>query len=171
MNSFQINLTKFLLFILFISIYISPIILSSQSIEEYSITARRISSSVKIDGVLSENDWAKTQIIDRLLQREPQEGKPVTEKTEIRVLYNSSYIYFGIKCFDSEPDKIVANEMRRDSDLQDNDYFEIFIDTYHDHRSAFYFVINPLGARRDAQIRDEGSNINWNWDGIWRAQR
>jgi hypothetical protein len=169
-NSFQINLTKFSLFILLLSIFTSPIILSSQSRKEYSITARRISSSVKIDGVLSESDWAKTQIIDRLLQREPQEGKPVTEKTEIRVLYNSSYIYFGIKCFDSEPDKIVANEMRRDSDLQDNDYFEIFIDTYHDHRNAFYFVINPLGARRDAQIRDEGSNINWNWDGIWRTR-
>ncbi|HDZ27133.1 hypothetical protein LCGC14_0966380, partial [marine sediment metagenome] len=90
--------------------------------------------------------------------------------TEIRVLYDDQYLYFGVVCFDSQPEKIVANEMRRDGELQNDDYFEIFIDASHDHRNAFYFAVNPLGARRDALIRDEGSNINWNWDGIWIAK-
>ena len=108
--------------------------------------------------------------MNNFTQKEPNEGARATEPTEIRVLYDDQYLYFGIVCFDSQPEKIVANEMRRDGELQDDDYFEIFIDASHDHRNAFYFAVNPLGARRDALIRDEGSNINWNWDGIWIAK-
>jgi len=37
-------------------------------------------------------------------------------------------------------------------------------------KNAFYFATNPLGAQHDALIRDEGNNINLNWDGIWHVQ-
>lgn len=132
-------------------------------------TAQRISQPIEMDGKLDELSWKKAQKIDAMTQREPHEGEPATEPTEIKILYDDQYFYIGVVCFDSQPDKIVANEMRRDGDLKDDDYFEIFIDTFHDHRNAFYFAINPLGARRDALIRDEGNNINWNWDGIWET--
>ncbi|GAH28875.1 unnamed protein product, partial [marine sediment metagenome] len=123
-----------------------------------------------MDGRLNEAFWKQAHSIKDLTQREPNEGAPATEPTEIRVLFDDLYLYIGVVCFDSEPDKIVANEMRRDGELENDDYFEVFIDASHDHRNAFYFAINPLGARRDALIRDEGSNINWDWDGIWIAK-
>jgi hypothetical protein len=126
-----------------------------------------------VDGKLDDPVWQKAEVINRLTQREPQEGEPITESTEIRILYDDEYLYIGVICNDSQPDRIVASEMRRDAPLQDNDYFEIYLDTYHDHRNAAYFMTNPLGARRDALIREEGSRINWDWDGLWysKAQR
>lgn len=83
------------------------------------------------------------------------------------ILQNKSNLYIGIKCYDSEPEKIIAREMRRDSDLDSDDYFQIVIDTYHDHRNGFYFTTNPNGAKRDAKIGDEGKSYNPDWDGIW----
>jgi len=158
---------KIIYFFIAALLLLSPSFLFGLDSNNYKIIAWKIPSPITVDGLLSEGFWKEAQPISRFTQREPNEGEPSSEPTEIRILYDDQYLYLGVVCFDSQPDKIVANEMRRDSDLKDNDYFEIFIDTFHDHRNAFYFVINPLGARRDALIRDEGSNINWNWDGIW----
>ncbi len=141
--------------------------------EAYRAKAIRVSPPVTIDGRLDDPAWAGAAGAGGFVQREPEEGRPATERTEVRILYDSENIYFGIRCFDREPDRIVANEMRRDAELESNDFFEILIDTYHDSRNAFYFATNPLGCQLDAQIRDDGASINKNWDGIWlcRAAR
>nr|MQY60220.1 hypothetical protein [bacterium] len=152
------------LFILF-----SPFLFGQDS-EALQITALKISQPITVDGYLKETLWKRAHFVNNFIQKEPNEGAPATEPTEIRVLFDDLYLYIGVVCFDSQPEKIVANEMRRDGELQNDDYFEVFIDASHDHRNAFYFAVNPLGARRDALIRDEGSNINWNWDGIWIAK-
>ncbi|MEE9500918.1 MAG: DUF5916 domain-containing protein [Candidatus Aminicenantaceae bacterium] len=144
--------------------------LFSQQPEEREVRAVRAVDSITVDGNLDDPAWQRAEVIENLTQREPQEGKPITESTEIRILYDDEYLYIGVVCNDSQPDKIVASEMRRDAPLQDNDYFEIYLDTYHDHRNATYFMTNPLGARRDALIREEGSRINWDWDGLWYSK-
>ena len=132
--------------------------------------AVRVLQAPTIDGRLDEDVWSGATAIRDLVQTEPDEGEPATELTQIRILYDENNLYIGAVCQDSNPEGIVATEMRRDAELEDNDFFEIFIDTYHDHRNAFYFIVNPLGAKRDAQIRDGGVNVNWNWDGLWRAR-
>jgi hypothetical protein len=147
-----------------------PLLLSSQQIEVREVKAVRTDESIQVDGKLDDTAWQKAEVIDTLFQREPEEGVPITEATEIRILYDDEYLYIGVNCTDSQPDRIVASEMRRDASLQDNDYFEIYLDTYHDHRNAAYFQTNPLGARRDALISGEGSRINWDWDGLWYSK-
>ena len=82
-------------------------------------------------------------------------------------LYDKKYLYIGIKCFDSEPNKIIAREMRRDALVDDDDYFEMVLDTYHDHRTAYYFITNPYGVKRDAVLANEGRDYNPAWDGVW----
>ena len=134
---------------------------------EREFKATRTSKRITVDGRLDEPAWKESEIISELIQREPREGMCATEATEIRILYNDEYLFIGANCSDSSPDKIVANEMRRDEALRNDDFFEIFIDSYHDHRNAFYFVTNPLGAKRDGLVREEGSNINRDWDGLW----
>lgn len=123
-----------------------------------------------LDGVLGKNEWINSTVINRFTQKEPQEGAPVSEPTFILITYDHENIYFGIRCFDREPAKIVSNNMRRDSDLTDNDYVEIIIDSFHDRRNAYYFATNPLGARVDAEIKSEGTYINWGWDGVWFSE-
>jgi hypothetical protein len=131
------------------------------------VRAARVSSPPKIDGRLDDPVWASAEPARDFVQREPREGQPASEKTAVRILYDSERIYFGVMCFDSEPGRIVANEMRRDAELQGDDRFVVALDTFNDHRNAVLFATNPLGAQMDALVRDEGASLNTDWDGIW----
>ena len=134
-----------------------------------SVEARKISSSIRIDGRLDEPEWLDAAVISSFVQREPQEGAPVSERTESFILYDEKHLYIGFRCWDREPRRIVANEMRRDIPLQNNDSVTIFLDTYHDNRTAFCFSTNPLGAQRDGVITADLSEEeqNWEWNGVW----
>ncbi|NOZ60316.1 MAG: carbohydrate binding family 9 domain-containing protein [Calditrichaeota bacterium] len=140
--------------------------LSSQKL----LPVKKISGKIHIDGRLDENFWQQAKFSDEFQQQEPGDGDPPSERTEIAALYNGDYLYFGIKCFDSEPDKIIRTELRRDKRMDNDDYFEILLDTYHDKRSGFYFIFNPYGTKRDAKLDDEGRNYNPEWDGIWECK-
>src|SRR5204862_7493673 len=58
-------------------------------------------------------------------------------------------------------------ELVRDADFSNDDTVAILLDTYHDRRNAFRFIVNPLGTQQDALITDEGRDINITWNGAW----
>lgn len=124
---------------------------------------------IKIDGVLNEPAWQHAAFQSHFVQREPNIGEPATERTEVALLRDQHFLYIGVKCYDSEPEKIIARQMRRDARMDDDDQFQIVFDTYRDRRNGYYFVINPNGCRRDASFGDEGKSYNSDWDGIWQA--
>ena len=125
--------------------------------------------AIEIDGHLNEEAWSQTQMIDDFTQQFPDEGQPTTERTEVRILYDTERLYIGFECYDSEPEKIVANEMRRDGQLWQNDNVYIMLDTYGDKRQCFFFRTNALGALSDTAVTDGGENLNGSWDCIWEA--
>ena len=84
-----------------------------------------------------------------LSKRDPGYWVPSTERTTARIVYDQRKIYFGFECFDSEPHKIVANNMRRDSQLWGDDNVQILLDTYNDRQTGAFFFVNSLGAKRD----------------------
>src|SRR5213595_3529901 len=139
-------------------------------------SASRIDLAPKLDGTLDDPIWQQGTPIDNFLQREPLEGQPSTEKTEVRILYSKHEVYFGITCFDSDPKRIVATELRRDVSQELDDYFEIIIDSAHDRRNAYVFQINPLGTQRDALITEEQrtdtskGDGDPGWDGVWTSE-
>jgi hypothetical protein len=129
----------------------------------------------KLDGTLNDPLWQQATPVTNFLQREPYEGEPPTERTEVRVLYTKHAVFFGIMCLDSDPRKIVATELRRDATQHLDDYFEIVIDSSHDRRNAYVFQINPLGTQRDALITEEqdtGTDDDGDsgWDGVWISE-
>ena len=128
-----------------------------------------LNSEIVIDGNIAENEWNNATNISKFIQREPDEGQPVSEKTEVYLIYDTENLYIAFRCWDNESTKIIANVMRRDEWLLNNDCVEIFIDTYHDHRNAFYFSTNALGAQRDGIITAEllDDQQNWDWNGVW----
>lgn len=142
----------------------------AQKSQPDSIIAHFIERAIVLDGVLGEAAWQTAVPISNLTQRELQEGSPVTEKTQVAVLYTAKSLYIGIWCFDREADKIVARELKRDFDHSLDDNFEVIIDTYHDRRNGYLFVINPNGAREDAQVFDNGGSVNQNWNGVWNVK-
>lgn len=134
------------------------------------IQAHKIHHSIRVDGRLSEPEWQEAGHISNFTQRELNEGEPATERTEVAILYNEKNLYIGVWCYDSNPDKIVAQKMKRDFNYQTEDNFKIILDTYHDKRNGYLFVTNPNGAHFDALIQDNGQLTNEAWDGVWTVK-
>ncbi len=120
-----------------------------------SAEANRVDQAPKLDGTLNDPLWQSAKPITDFRQREPHEGEAPTERTEVRILYTRHAVYFGIHCYDSEPSRIIATELRRDVSQDLDDHFEILIDSNHDRRGAYVFEINPLGTQNDGLIVEE----------------
>jgi hypothetical protein len=132
--------------------------------------ASRCDAAIRIDGVLDEPCWATASPLTSFTQRLPAEGAPASQATEVRVLFDAENLYIGADLLDSDPGKIIALEMKEDGALKNDDLFGILLDTFHDRRNAFYFEVNPNGARADALLYDEGRVQSWDWDGVWEVQ-
>ncbi len=123
--------------------------------------------TLQLDGKLDEGPWLKAPANSDFVQAEPYGGRPATEKTEVRVLYDDQNLYFGVRYLDSDPEGIVLSSRRRDFDFAQTDLFALAISPYNDSRSGFVFAITPEGAERDAQIDQNGLAVESSWDGIW----
>ena len=125
--------------------------------------AMRTRDVLRIDGRLDEPAWAKAPVTDRFTQIDPTEGAPASQRTEVRVLYDDDALYVGVRLHDDGP--ITLRLGRRDMPLGDSDWFGLMIDSYHDHRTAFGFDVNPAGVKRDeVKTIDDDDN---SWDAVW----
>jgi len=124
----------------------------------------------RIDGKLDDAVWKRARPTSDFIQVEPVEDAPAEGQTIISVLYDEKNLYFGIRCLDPKPQKIRAVDTERDSHLWDDDSIEVFLDTYHDRRSAFCFVTNPLAAQLDQKISREGEVVDRQWDCEWEVE-
>jgi len=145
----------------------SPLL--GQEADPPSVRAVQVTQEPVLDGVLDEPVWQEASPVGQFRQRNPEEGSPATEKTEVRVIYSDTAIFFGVTCYDSQPDRITATQRARDADLEFDDKFSIILDTFHSHRNAFLFEMNPLGARFDSWITDEGRRTSPEWDERWEV--
>ena len=103
------------------------------------------------------------------MQQVPAENAAATEDTEIRVLYTTTTLYFGILCRDRTPKAIVSTRLTRDADIESDDAVLIALDPFFDQRNGFFFAVNPAGARVDGQIQNNSEDLSVDWDGIWEA--
>jgi Domain of unknown function (DUF5916) len=152
--------------------------------EPPTMTAAALAGELRIDGRLDEAAWARAPAASGFRQREPREGEPATQPTEVRVLYDARNLYIGVLARDAEPRRAVAHIRQRDKLLEaagyDNRYqfagddaVAILLDPFRDRRNAVVFATNPNGAEFDALITDESSAFNADWRAVWtvRAQR
>ncbi|NOZ73951.1 MAG: carbohydrate binding family 9 domain-containing protein [FCB group bacterium] len=140
---------------------------SSFDPEQYrhrEVTAIHLDQPLKIDGRLDE-DLYRTIPHTNFIQLEPDNGEPATEKTRVWVGYDDNSLYIGARLEDSAPDSIVGYMVRRDRGAA-SDEFQVAIDSYHDQRSGFYFIVNPVGAIQDGAMSNDG-NFDDSWDGVW----
>lgn len=126
---------------------------------------------IDVDGVLDEPSWDRAVVVSGFTQVDPEEGEPVSEPTEARVLYDDEALYIGVRLYDSEP--VSTRLGRRDMDLLDSDWLGVVIDSYHDHRTGFSFDVNPSGVQRDA-LKSMGAGgreqDDLSWDPVWEAR-
>ncbi len=150
--------------------------------------AVRVTEAPVIDGEVRHDPvWQAIPPLGPLTQSQPYAGQPATEPTEVRIAYDDENLYVGVVCYDSEPDKLVVSDARRDASLDNADAVLFLLDTYHDGQNGFIFGTNVLGTEYDAQVDNEGlgnfsnnrqqggriGGFNLNWDATWlvRTQR
>lgn len=145
------------------------LIATNQIIAQPAAKAIRVNTPPTIDGHINEAVWEQAFKIDQFVQREPNPGQAVSEKTIVSVCYDNNYLYFAVKCYD-DPDKITAKEMARDVSLGNDDRVQIILDTYLDHRNGYWFQIGPRGSIGDALISENGASMNKEWDALWNGK-
>jgi Domain of unknown function (DUF5916)/Carbohydrate family 9 binding domain-like len=133
-----------------------------------SVAAVRTTEPIYIDGVLSESVWQRPGTTE-FFQQNPNQGKAVTESTEVWVAYDDEALYIAARMKDLHPDSIIARLSRRDNDIG-ADFFGVAIDSYHDKQSGYYFVLTAGGTQIDGiEYNDDWSDGTW--DGVWEAKQ
>lgn len=132
-----------------------------------TVRAAPLTGRIDIDGTLDDPAWAAAAPVSQFTQRDPKEGMPATEKTEVRVLISDDAIYVGARMTD-KPANIRPRLSRRDESV-DGDVFALSLDSRHDHISAYYFRVAAGGAVRDAAVGSQGG-LDLSWDAVWEAK-
>jgi hypothetical protein len=114
----------------------------------------RIEATIKVDGRLDEPVWSQAAVLTGFSQYTPVDGLPAADSTQVLVWYGPDAIYFGIRAFEPHGDVVRATMADRDA-IDADDNVQILLDTYHDHRRALEFAVNPLGVQEDG-VRSEG---------------
>ncbi len=137
------------------------------TIEKRIHTASRVETGQTplIDGRLSESIWKEENWGGTFIQRTPAENELPSQQTRFKILYDSRYIYVGIKCLDTSPDQINSRMSRRDGN--DGDWVEVAFDSDHDLNSAYAFTVTAAGVKGDKVITQNGASEDLTWNPIW----
>ncbi|MFH1764647.1 MAG: DUF5916 domain-containing protein [Gemmatimonadota bacterium] len=125
--------------------------------------------AIRVDGRLDDPAWASVSPITDFIQSEPDVGEPVSQRTEVRISCDATYLYVGAEMFDSDPAGMVYGGLERDSPgilFEEMDAFGIALDTYLDGRNSFIFFVNPAGGIKDGQGTDDGRSRDYGWNGV-----
>ncbi len=132
-----------------------------------AIRAVRVDTRPTIDGRIDEPVWAAADVATGFVQTQPRAGRPATQRTEVRILYDDEALYVAARMHDTTPDSIVAQLARRDSEIH-SDWFYVAIDSYFDRRTAFVFGLNPVGVKVDALLHNDTEG-DVSWDAVWEG--
>ena len=133
------------------------------------IHIKRTSTPIKIDGVLDAAEWANSGHTDNFWQYFPTDSVNSVGPTEIKMSYDDTYLYVGVKCHTIGKDYVIPS-LKRDYRFGGNDNITLLFDTYNDKTNAFVFGMNPYGVRREALIANGGrqrNDFNGSWDNKW----
>ena len=150
---------------------VPPEVLSRDEAGRATVRAVRLTEPLDLDGSLDESVYQEVPAVTGLIQVEPVEGVPASERTEAWILFDDDNVYISARCWDSAPEsQWVVNELRRDSmNTFQNENLTILLDTFYDRRNAVYLLVTPIGGRLDGQVTDE-RDFNGDWNPIWDVE-
>ncbi len=143
---------------------VPPAVVNRDDSSKATVRAVRLATPLRIDGRLDEVLYDTVPPISDFLQVEPRPGEPATDRTDVWITFDETTVFVSLRCW-QDPDRIAANDMRRDSYSRD-DYVDVALDTFFDGRNASVFTIYASGGRFDAQITDE-RQMNMDWNPVW----
>ncbi|MEW6467538.1 MAG: DUF5916 domain-containing protein [Bacteroidota bacterium] len=129
-----------------------------------SYTAERISSAIKIDGVLDDEAWARAAAASDFVMNQPIEGGVPKQKTEFRIVYDDYAVYVGAMMYDSSPDSILHELGFRDDGNLNADKFRFVFDPYNTRQDAYDFGVYASGVQTDSRFSD------YTYDAVWESE-
>ncbi len=134
------------------------------------IRAVHTRNTIKIDGRLSEPDWATAPVTQDFFRVEPRQGGNYRYQTRAKLLYDEKNLYVGVFCADSLGKKGVrVQDLRRDFSWGENDIFSIQLDPQNLKQYCVSFQTTPYGNQRDLQNFNDNNTDN-NWNALWTVR-
>ena len=137
----------------------------AQTIGPFTMPAVKTASAPTLDGVIDVDEWRDAARVADFIQFEPNRGEPAELETEVWVLYDNAHLYIAFAAHDPEP--LMAQMTQRDAQLWNDDSVQIYIDTFHDGRSGYFFMTNVLGTQLDGRLAEDGNSSDATWDAPW----
>jgi hypothetical protein len=135
------------------------------------VSIRATTDPIIIDGMLTENAWAFTDVADQFQMHFPFDTIGALSQTTVRLLYNKTHLYISAVCTHQPGKDYVLQSLKRDFEFEENDAFGIYINAFNDQTNGLYFAVNPFGVQSDGLIADGGvKGVSLNWDGLWRSE-
>lgn len=151
--------------ILFLVVLTFP--LTCPAVELVPLRVPRVNRPPKLEEFLNGIPREAEVAVSVFRQFDPHDGDPVTQPTVAYLSYDSSNLYVGWICKD-DPSKIYARVApRKQIDLDDR--VTINIDTFQDHKHAYWFDVNPYGIQFDGRTTD-GIGDDPSWEGLWYSE-
>ena len=149
---------------------VAPAVLARDAAGRVTGRAVRLATPLDVDGRLDEEIYSAVPTMSGFVQVEPVAGAAATEPTDVWIFFDDEHVYLAARCWESEPDRLTVDEMRRDNtNIGRNDHLAWFFDTLYDRRTGIVFQVNPLGGRMDGQAANEG-RTNFDWNPIWDVE-
>ncbi|MXX54819.1 MAG: carbohydrate binding family 9 domain-containing protein, partial [Gemmatimonadetes bacterium] len=141
-----------------------------QSNPDTPITIPRLPGEIVLDGVVDEPAWDELAPFEMTMYQ-PNFGGALTERTEVWVAHDDSYLYVAGRMWDSDPDGIRTGTFYRDQ-YSGDDILSVIIDSYNDYETAVWFTVNPSGVRQDRTVSNDaeftnGMPMSWDWNSYW----
>ena len=134
-----------------------------------TVVVPRVTRGPDIDGDMSDPIWAQAGVIDDFTQLQPSPGRQPSQRTEMRILYDSDYLYIGARLYDDQPHRIVASQLVQGQAVINDDHIQLLLDPLDSGRRSYMFYVNPNSVQRDGLAYSDTA-YNMNWDGIWYAR-
>lgn len=121
-----------------------------------------------MDGVLDESAWSAANTAKNFNMKFPADDKPATNTTEVKILYDENFIYFGITAYDKKP--FIGQSLKRDSRIRANDGVGIMLDPLNKKTNGFYFSVTAFNVQADDIISANEDEPTFSWDNKWYSE-
>lgn len=149
--------------LLLVARFVATVLAATYIGRENQLHARipRITAEVTVDGVLNEPVWQQADLLTGFSEFSPHDGIPAADSTQVLVWYSPTALHFGIRAF--EPHGAVHATLADRDKISSDDNVQILLGTFHDHRQAYVFGVNPLGVQMDGTIVEQGQVLTGGW--------
>jgi hypothetical protein len=138
------------------------------------ISIPRIDGELRFDGNVDDACWQNIRPL-KMVMHTPTFGNAATEKSEIMICYDNTYLYVGARLFDSKAGEMLISSKKRDESEVASEELMLIFDSFNDKENGLGFSTTPTGLRsdftisKDAMGQDDPSQgpFNMSWNTFW----